>query len=119
MYEAPTEAVLSTASPPYQVTIELVSGLQALGIMVVAVEHHHTSSSDLEPDFLWLSRDDSDSLCEGEYLSVTPVGSGRPEFEIELRSANRFGGHPTVWSEWLSPGDALVIDAILTAYFTD
>lgn len=119
MYEAQTEAVLGAGSPTYPVTIELVPALQARGIKVVAVEPHHTASGDSEPDLVWLSRDESDSLCEGEYLSVTPVGSGRPEFEIELRSANRFGGHPTIWSEWLSPGDALVLDAILTAYFTD
>lgn len=108
MYEAQTEAVLGAGSPPYPVTIELVPALQTRGIKVVAVEPHHTSAGDSEPDLVWLSRDESDSLCEGEYLSVTPVGSGRPEFEIELRSANRFGGHPTVWSEWVSPGDTLV-----------
>lgn len=100
-------------STPYPATNELVAALTAKGIKIVSVEPHSESLNDPEPDVVWLNRDEASATCEGDYLAIAPVGCGRPEFAVEHRSADRFGGHPTHWADWIIPGDAHAMSIIL------
>lgn len=108
-----------TAMSPYPATNQLVAALAAKGIKIVSVEPHSESFNDPEPDVVWLNRDEASATCEGDYLAIVPVGSGRPEFAVEHRSADRFGGHPTHWADWIYPGDANSMSAVLDKHFTD
>lgn len=61
-------------------------------------------------DRLWLERNPSDSLCEGEYFDITAPGLYDFWWAVH-ESANKFGGVPTLWD--FSGSEDQVADAII------
>lgn len=62
-------------------------------------------------DRLWLDRDTTDPLCEGEYFDITPPGLYGDFWWVVHESADRVGGVPTFWD--FSGTEDQVADAII------
>lgn len=103
----------------YLGTQALVDALIAHGIQVRDVEPHDADDAE-SADRIWLERDTSGGMCEGEYLFVeqsTYNDSEQIDMFVGYNSANICGGHPTYWTKLLPAGDCGAIQSLVLEHW--
>lgn len=59
------------------------------------IEAHDPADAE-SPDLLWITGAEQSDLCDGEYVSVSPITDDT--WYVSHDSADKVGGHPTLWN---------------------
>ena len=75
----------------YSVSKKLIERMPGSFDRIEAHDPEDTESSDL----LWIAGAEQSDLCDGEYISVSPLTDNT--WYVSQDSADKIGGHPTLW----------------------
>lgn len=102
----------------YLCTQMLIDALTAHGVRVLDVESHDVD--DLESsDRIWLDRDTSGGMYEGQYLSVERISYIEAEriMYVSYNSSHLCGGDPTHWTKLLVADDIAAIQSLVLEHW--
>ena len=80
----------------YPITEQLISNLASVNQVSVDV---HDSTDPESSDIIWIIKYPEGSMCDGEYLSLSPSSPNSVEWHVSHKAADVSGGHPTLWSK--------------------
>lgn len=89
------------------------------GVRVLDVESHDVNDPE-SSDRIWLDRDTSGGMYEGQYLSVARISYGDAErigMDVSYNSAHLCGGNPTHWTEFLAADDIAAIQSLVLEHW--
>ena len=66
----------------------------------------HAPEDPESSDVLWIAGAERSDLCDGEYIAVSPLTEDSDSWYVSHDSADKAGGHPTLWN---MSGDELEI----------
>lgn len=102
---------MTSSDTLYTVSAKLIAGRES---WFPKIDKHDPVDSE-SSDLLWLSRHVDNESCEGEVITVSPLGGNR--WYAAHDYADNYGGWPTVWSA--SGDESEVIVAILAYLETE
>ncbi len=73
----------------------------------LSVDQHDPAHPE-DSDIIWIKKNPSGSMCEGEYLGISASNN---DWFVTHKSADVCGGHPTYWSKSGS-GEAFLHEVI-------
>ena len=80
----------------YTITQQLIDNLASNHQLLVEV---HDPADPESSDIVWIIKYPEGSMCDGEYLSLSPLSPNSVEWYVSHNAADVCGGHPTFWSK--------------------
>jgi len=78
----------------YIVSKKLIAMMPGTFDRIEAHDPEDPESSDL----LWIAGAEQSVLCDGEYIAVSPLTEDSDSWYVSHDSADKVGGHPTLWN---------------------